>query len=208
MTSWSFQSHQTMRMCSSYRLKWGDKEEWFKAGRKSGWRGERMMSPLSTSSVARGPWHCSHLPHGTSCPGHTQTHTVHDRKSLYLYQFHQCLFAFTPIKPFLAASRHMLPLLNSWDADLPASVVQSHFQSVPPQRKSSLTPSSLRPSQKSSQCCRFYRESRAGQYTHGRAHVWIRMSGCRCCFPFVESHHWEQTEGCFYDVTGLRWDWK
>lgn len=140
------------------------------------------MSPLSTSSVAREPWHCSHLPHGTSCPGHTQTHTVHDRKSLYLYQFHQCLFAFTPIKPFLAASRHMLPLLNSWDADLLASVVQSNFQSVPPQRKSSLTPSSLPPSQNPSQCCRFYIESRARQHTHGRADVGIRMSGCWCSF--------------------------
>lgn len=155
-----------------------------------------------------GPWLCSHLPHGTSCPGHTQTHTLSDRKSLYLYQFLRCLFAFTPIKPFLAAPHHMLPPLNSWDAELLASTVQSHFQSLPPQRKRSLTPPSPRPSQKSSQCCHFYRGKRSKAVHPLRARVWIRMSVCRCWFPYAQSHHWEQTEGRFNHITGLRWDWK
>lgn len=120
------------------------------------------------SSAAVGPWLCSHLPHGTPCAGHTQTQKLSDRKSLYLHQVQRRLFASTPIKPFLAAPHHMLPPLNSWDAEFLAAEGWNHFQSAPPQRKRSLTPSSPRTSQKSSQCCHFYRRSSVRQYTHGR----------------------------------------
>lgn len=166
------------------------------------------MSPLSTSSVARGPWLCSHLPHGTSCPGHTQTHTLSDRKSLYLYQFHRCLFAFTPIKPFLAAPHHMLPcwtaeMQNYWRQQ--CRVISSLFL----HRGKDHSHHHLLDLPKSlHNAAIFTGETSARRYTHWRARVWIRMSVCRCWFPFAQSHHWEQTEGRFYHITGLRWDWK
>lgn len=184
-----------MRMCSSYRLKWGDKEERFQAGATCGWRGDEsslhiLCGQLAMTLLPSPTWHILSRPH-------TNSHSPWQKFPLPV-PVSPAFICFHTYKTISGSFPPHVALLNSWDADLLASVVQSHFQSVPPQRKSSLTPSSPRPSQNSSQCCRFYRESTARRYAHGRAHVWVRMSGCSCCFPFGESHHWEQTEGCFY----------
>lgn len=71
---------------------------------------------------------------------HTHAHKHSDRKSLYLYEPRLHLFVSTPINPAVESPRHRLPILNSWAAGLLAAVVWSNFQSVPPQRKRSLTP--------------------------------------------------------------------
>lgn len=183
-----------------------DVQERFQTGKKSGWTGERMISPLFASFAARGPWLCSHLPHGTSCTGHTQTQRLSDRKSLYLYQVQRCLFASTPIKPFLAAPHHMLPLLNSWDAELLAAPVPSHFQSVPPQRKRSLTPASPRISQKCSQCCHFYRQSGVKQYTHGRLMCELGRLCVGAGFLLENVITESRQKDTFYNATRLRLD--
>lgn len=148
-------------------------QELFQTGRKSGWTGKRIMSlsshPLRPGGHGSAP--TSHTEHGVQA---THKLGLSDRKSLYLQQVQRPLFASTPIKAVLAASHHMLPLLNSWDAELLEAPVRSHFQSVPPQRKRSLTPSSPQTSQKSSQCCHFYRQSSVRLNTHERL-MWIRM---------------------------------
>lgn len=175
---------------------------------QTGWVGELVRGWWVLSSHPLrpgGPWLCSHLPRGTSRWGHTQNQRPSERKALYLSQVQRCLFAPTPIKPFLAAPRPMFPLLNSWDAELLAAPVRSHFQSVPPQRKRSLPPSSPPTSQKCSQCCHFFTDNPVwgGTPTEDPCELGCL---CRCWFPFVESRHWEQTEGCFHDGAVVRLD--
>lgn len=114
-------------------------EEW-QTGRKREWEKgwERMMTPLSTSSVVRGR-DSAPTSHMEDHPQATHTHTQWQKIPVPVLA-RLCLFVSTPINSALEAPHHMLPVLNSWAAGLLAAVVWSNFQSVPPQRKRSLTP--------------------------------------------------------------------
>lgn len=106
--------------------------------KESGRKGERewwLLSPhpLWSGAVTLLPpptWKIIHRPH---------THTQWQKIPVPVLA-RLCLFVSTPINSALEAPHHMLPVLNSWAAGLLAAVVWSNFQSVPPQRKRSLTP--------------------------------------------------------------------
>lgn len=99
---------------------------------------EQLMTLLPTSTVAWGSWPCSHMKHHQLAT-HTQPSVT---ESLCTCTKLTCAYLWPHLWSQLQQLL-VLPNANSWPAGLLAAVVCSNFQSIPPQRKRSLTLASL-----------------------------------------------------------------
>lgn len=188
MTKKLFPNPKSAKRGTKSEVRGKTKKEWRMTDRKKKRVGERVRENDDSSLhilCGQGPWLCSHLPHGRSSTGHTHTQW---QKIPVPVLARLCLFVSTPINSALEAPHHMLPVLNSWAAGLLAAVVWSNFQSVPPQRKRSLTPATQH-QQPSPRCRSFTGNPIWGQLVlptpRRSCSISLRwdVSVCGCWFP-------------------------